>query len=252
MTTDLFSHQQVPFEILAKRAFNYRWAETEAGVIPLTAADPDFPVAQEIRDAICGYAHSGVFSYGPPRGLKEFREAIAKGFADRKQINISADHVLAIDSAASGMYAVSRAFLQAGDEMIIFDPVDFLFEQSVLAVGARVVRCPFDIEQNSFRLDLLEKLLSSKTRMIGVCNPHNPLGRLMKPGELELIAKFAIEHDLWILNDEIWSDIVYPDHTFFSLNHLREELRKKTITVYGFSKAFGLAGLRVGGDNCAG
>ena len=124
MTTDLFTDNNVPLDILKQRAFNYRWAETADHVIPLTAADPDFPVAIEIREAISDYAASGVFSYGPHQGLSQFKQAIAYGLGQRKGYDIKPEHILPIDSAASGMYAVVRAFLDPGDEMIIFDPVD--------------------------------------------------------------------------------------------------------------------------------
>ncbi|WP_341503951.1 pyridoxal phosphate-dependent aminotransferase [Gallaecimonas sp. GXIMD4217] len=243
--TDLFADHQVPLDLLAKRAFNFRWAETEPGVIPLTAADPDFPVAREIRDAISDYAQSGLFSYGPHLGLKDFRLALAEAMGQRRGYDLNPDWILPIDSAASGMYAIARAYLRPGDEMIIFDPVDFLFEQSALAAGATVKRCPFDEASGRFRLDRLDGMVSDRTRLIGVCNPHNPLGRLMRQDELAEIAAFAERHDLWIMNDEIWSDIVFPEQDFVSFHH-QPLSSDRVITVYGFSKAFGLAGLRIG------
>ncbi|WP_196139348.1 pyridoxal phosphate-dependent aminotransferase [Aliikangiella sp. G2MR2-5] len=246
MSNSLFSNEQVPLELLKQRAFNFRWAETEKEIIPLTAADPDFAVATEIRDAISNYAQSGVYSYGPHQGLPQFKQTLSDAFALRKDYRIDPQNILPIDSAASGMYSIARAILSPGDEAIIFDPVDFLFEQSVSAAGAKVVRCPYDKATGEFRLDLLPNLVSEKTKLIGVCNPHNPLGRLISRNELETIAHFANENDLWIMNDEIWSDIVFPEKPFQSFHHLPPELTKNVITVYGFSKAFGLAGLRVG------
>jgi len=246
MTHSLFTDSQVPLDLLRQRAYNFRWAETEPDVIPLTAADPDFQAAPEIRQAVADYAASGVYSYGPHQGLPQFKKAIAKGLGERKSYDILPQLVLPIDSAASGMYAIARAFLTPGDEMIIFDPVDFLFEQSALAAGAKVVRCPVDRKTGTFRLDLLPQLVSERTRLIGVCNPHNPLGKLMTADELSHIAEFASQHDLWIMNDEIWSDIVYPDEKFVSFHHLPPRLNNRVITVYGFSKAFALAGMRVG------
>ncbi|MDX1738362.1 MAG: pyridoxal phosphate-dependent aminotransferase, partial [Alphaproteobacteria bacterium] len=114
----------------------------------------------------------------------------------------------------------------------------------------KVVRCPFDHQKGEFRLELLEQLITPKTRIIGVCNPHNPLGRLMTLQELELIAQLANKYNLWIMNDEIWSDIVYPEKRFVSFHHLPKELTERVISCYGFSKAFGLAGLRIGAIIC--
>ncbi|MET1255550.1 pyridoxal phosphate-dependent aminotransferase [Aliikangiella maris] len=246
MSTDLFAHENVPLEILKQRAFNYRWAETETDVIPLTAADPDFAVAQEIRTAMTEYAASGVFSYGPHQGLAEFKQALAIAMSNRRGYDLNPAHILPIDSVASGMYIIARTFLNPGDEAIIFDPVDFLFEQSILAAGGKVIRCPFNYKTGQFELEKLPNLVTSKTKIIGVCNPHNPLGRLMSEAELTQIATLSQQHDLWIMNDEIWSDIVYPRENFCSFHHLDKTLCNRVISIYGFSKSFGLAGLRVG------
>ncbi|MDG2333833.1 MAG: pyridoxal phosphate-dependent aminotransferase [Myxococcota bacterium] len=246
MASVLFDNQSVPLKLLSERAYNYRWAEIDQGVIPLTAADPDFAVAREIRDAITRYAHEGVFSYGPHRGLPSLRTAMAQELSTRHYGGVDPERILPLDSAASCMFTAARAFLNQGDEMIIFDPVDYLFEQAATAAGALIKRCPYDPESGNFRLDLLEGLVTDRTRMIGVCNPHNPLGRLITEGELSTIAGFAQKHDLWILNDEVWSDIVFKPHEFSSFHHLPSPLRDRVITLHGFSKAFGLAGLRIG------
>lgn len=246
MENALFDDESVPLELLSERAYNYRWAETDHGVIPLTAADPDFAVAQEIRDAITRYAQDGVFSYGPNRGLLSLRTAMARELSSRNYGGVDAERILPLDSAASCMFTVARAFMKQGEEMIIFDPVDYLFEQAATAAGGGIKRCPYDHETGNFRLDELERLVTDRTRMIGVCNPHNPLGRLIKQDELEAIARFAQKHDLWILNDEVWSDIIFPPGQFSSFHHLPRPLRDRVITVHGFSKSFGLAGLRIG------
>jgi aspartate/methionine/tyrosine aminotransferase len=84
--------------------------------------------------------------------------------------------------------------------------------------------------------------------MIGVCNPHNPLGHVLRADEVRTLAEFAARHDLWVMNDEIWSDIVYADDredvAFHSLHGVASELTQKTVTIYGFSKTFAMAGLR--------
>ena len=244
--SSLFDCGNVPLTTLKQRAFNFRWAETAPDVIPLTAADPDFRCAPEISQAIADYALEGVFSYGPHLGLDSFKQALCEGLAHRKDYRLNPELILPIDSVASAMYVVAKTYLQPGDEAIIFDPVDFLFEQAVLAAGAQVKRCRFNAKDGQFDLDSLTELLSERTKLIGVCNPHNPLGRLMTLHELTTLTHFAKQHNLMILNDEIWSDIVYPGHTMHSFHHLEPALMERDITVYGFSKSFALAGLRVG------
>lgn len=241
-----FAHELVNHKILKKRAYNLRWATVDDGVIPLTAADPDFPVAKEIQVAIDNYVEQRIFSYGPPEGLPAFKKAAADALQKRKKIRTSADLILPVDGAASGMFTIARFALQPGDEAIIFDPVDFLFQQSIEAAGGKVVRLPFDEKSRTFDPELLESLITKKTKMIAVCNPHNPLGRVLTRAELETIGTLALRHNLWIMNDEIWSDIIYKPNQFVSMASLHPEIAAKTISVHGFSKTFGLAGLRVG------
>jgi len=243
----LFSDDAVRFDLLRQRAFNLRWATTDPDVIPLTAADPDFPIAACIRDAITAYTAGGVFSYGPPEGLPSFREAAARVQRERRGWRgCEPGHILPTDSAASAMFVAAKALLGPGDEALIFDPVDFLFAASVESAGATPVRCPVDAATGAFDLDALRARISPRTRMLALCNPHNPLGRVMRRDELEAVAALALEHDLWIMSDEVWCDIVHAPHEHLSIAALGPEIAARTLGVYGFSKTFGLAGLRVG------
>lgn len=241
-----FSDKAVRMDLLKERAFNLRWATLPKGVIALTAADPDFPIAPSIRTAIQDYTEGGVFSYGPAEGLPSFRKTVARIFEQRRGVKSHSDQILPCNSAAYAMFLVAKYCLQPGDEAIIFDPVDFLFKKSVESAGAKAIYCPVDRATGAFDQKQLKKLITKKTKMIGVCNPHNPLGRVLRKQELECIGALAIEHDLWIMSDEIWSDIVYSPSTYFSMASLSKQIAKRTFTVYGFSKSFGLAGLRIG------
>ncbi len=244
---DFFDDDAVRFDLLKERAFNLRWATVEDGVIPLTAADPDFPVAPVIREAIADYTAGGVFSYGPPEGLPSFREAAAKVLRERHAIaGCSADCVLPTDSAASGMFVVARHALEPGDEALIFDPVDFLFGACVDNAGGVAVRSRMDVANRAFDLDGLAALVTERTKVLAICNPHNPLGRVMTEDELRAVGELACERDLLILSDEIWCDIVHAPHRHVAIASLSPDFAERTVGVYGFSKTFGLAGLRVG------
>ena len=104
----LFDGSNVKIDVLKKRAFNYRWAEVPEGVIPLTAADPDYPVAPEIREAMMEYVQDGYFSYTPKLGYPEFAASIARRLKDRKGEQIDPALILPIDSAARGMYVIAE------------------------------------------------------------------------------------------------------------------------------------------------
>jgi aspartate/methionine/tyrosine aminotransferase len=245
--SDGFGDGDVPIELLRKRAFNLRWAEQAADVIPLTAADPDFPCAKVIRDAICDYAKSGVFSYGPSEGLMEFRAAAAVMLQTRKGMpNAQKEQVLAVNSAAKGMHIVAKTVLRSGDEALVFDPVDFLFAHTVTGVGGVPVRVPIDPDSGELDFIAIERAITPRTRLLMICNPVNPVGRVLKRAELQRLGEIACAHDLAILSDEIWSDIVFAPHQHVAIASLSAAIARRTYTVHGLSKTFGLAGLRVG------
>jgi len=241
-----FDDSNVKIDVLKKRAYNYRWAEVEEGVIPLTAADPDYPVAPEVQEAMLEYVKDGYFSYTPKLGYPEFAQAISRGLEARKGEKIDPSLILPIDSAARGMYVIAETVLRPGDEMIVFDPVDFLFRESCLAAGGKVVLFPARLKDGYIDLSNLEDYITPCTRMIGLCNPHNPYGVLYRPEDLEHIMALCEKYDLYIMNDEIWSDIVYPEKKFLSIYSLGNERCRRVLSVFGFSKSFGIAGLRAG------
>lgn len=242
----MFESHAVNLDILKKRAFNLRWATVPDGVIPLTAADPDFPSAPEIAEAIIRFTKDRYLSYGPPAGLPEFKESVARNFISKRQIPALPEFIFPVDSAAFGIYLTCKAFLNAGDEAIIFDPVDFLFRYATEAVGG--VAVPFAIPAGPAPVDFerLNSLISKKTKMICLCNPLNPTGKVFTRAELTTIGEIAVAHNLIILSDEIWSDIIYTPHVYTSIASLNEGIRNQTVTVTGYSKSYGLAGLRIG------
>jgi aminotransferase len=242
----MFEHNTIDLDILKRRAYNLRWATVPDGVIPLTAADPDFPCAPEIAAAITKYTSDRYMCYTPPEGLPEFKEAMAGYFGNKRNVITQPSLIFPVDSAASGIYITCRAFLKPGDEAIIFDPVDFLFRYSVEAVGATALT--FAIPQGSAPVNfgLMETLITPKTKMLCLCNPLNPTGKVFTREELSEFARIAIKYNLIILSDEIWSDIIFAPHTFTSIASLNEETRQHTVTITGFSKSYGLAGLRIG------
>lgn len=246
----MFTNTEINFEALRKKAYNGRWATLEDGIIPLTAADPDFRMSHEIEQGIIDYIKDGYLSYGPFSGLPEFKESVAKHFNTGKKGNFTPENILAVNSAAQGMFLIAKYVLSPGDEAIIFDPVDFLFKKTVEAVGGTIRLCSVDSTTGDIDLEMLVSLINPKTKLISICNPHNPVGRVYSKEILKKISEIAAAHDLWVMSDEIWSDIVYDGIEFNTYSSVSEEAKKKSFTVFGFSKSFGIAGLRIGAVLC--
>lgn len=242
----MFENNTVNLPILKQRAYNLRWATVPEGVIPLTAADPDFPSAPAIAQALVKATQDRYLCYGPPSGLPLFKESVSRFFNEKRQVPATPELLFPVDSAAFGIYVICKTFLKPGDEAIIFDPVDFLFRYSIETIGAAAV--PFAIPPGTDKVDVseMEKKITKKTKMICLCNPLNPTGKVFTKSELEEIGQLAIKHKLIILSDEIWSDIIFEPHTYTSMASLGEEIRNHTVTVTGYSKSYGLAGLRIG------
>lgn len=212
----------------------------------MTSADSDFPCPQAVSDGLIDFVSHGYFLYGPKMGFQDVKVAISRYFKEQKNEDVSPDKLLIVDSAARGMYITAKALLSPGDEVLIFDPVDFLFTKSALAAQANVVRFPAIVKDDHIDLSTLEDYITPKTRMIGLCNPHNPLGTIYREEDLRLIAELSDKYDLYIMNDEIWSDIVYEPNRFLSMLSIEGIDQDRIVTVYGFSKTFAIAGLRIG------
>jgi aspartate/methionine/tyrosine aminotransferase len=237
---------------LRERAFNLRWAQQPGDVIPLTAADPDFPVCPAIREQLARYIQDGVLGYGPPEGLPRFREAVADWMCATRNMGCTPGMVFATDSAASAMAVVARASLRPGDEALVPAPVDFLLHHTIERAGAVPVGVSVNGRTTAGEfIAAMEARRTPRTRMLWLCNPHNPLG-VVYPGEwLRPVGEWAVARGLRILSDEIWSDIVYQPHRHTAIASLSPEIAAATATVHGFSKNFALAGLRVGCVICA-
>lgn len=242
----MFNHSDIQLDVLKQRAFNYRWAEVKDGIIPLTAADPDFPVAPEIVEAIKHYASEGYFSYGPPQGTNKFKEAVANYYASYYKSEVNPDFVLPVNSAAFGLYVVMAHILKSsGGNVIVPDPVDFLFRKSVEHAGGEVRPCAMMPGTACFDATQLVNLIDENTKAIMVCNPNNPLGLQIDSAHLKTLIELADQKGIYIVSDEIWADIHFgkPVNSLFSSLF---PAYKKAIVVSGLSKNFGLAGLRIG------
>lgn len=228
----------IPYNFLKSNAFNLRWAEVADDVIPLTAADGDLPFSPEISQAIIKASEERLFPYGSPQGNLAYRESIAHHYKNHKSTEIKSEHVLATNSAAAAIQDWCYHFLQPGDEVLIPDPVDFLLGHCAEKAGAIVKRIP---AESNWSEEKWQSALTNNTKAIMICHPHNPLGFHYDAESLIAIAEFVKKNHLLLFSDEVWSDLVW-DRPFESLL----KYAPNAWVVYGLSKGFGLAGLRIG------
>ena len=266
---DFLDPSLVNMPVLSTQAYNYRWATLPSGVIPLTAASSDFPVCPAIVSALKDHIHQGYFSYGPNEGLPRFRQTFAEYFSERLSrgiafckhrengsmpfgaATIEAGQVMATNAGAAAVYAsASATILMPGDEALVMSPVDFLLANSVTAMGGVVTRYSVKARdcstQPTFDLTEMEALVTPRTRMLSICNPHNPFGRAWSLRELRELVDFAERHGLSIVSDEVWGDLVHAPRVHIPTACVSPYAASHTYSVYGFSKSHGLEGLRIG------
>ena len=232
-------------EVLRARS-RTRWAACPPGVIPLTAAEPDFTGPGAVKDAIVAAVADGYFPYESPEGLGALREAVAEVAGERYGIRTVPEHVVLAPGTAAALWGVVRMLCGEGDECLLLDPVDLLFGQAVDAAGARRVTCPMDTATGRLDPERLASLVTPRTALICLCSPHNPLGTVFPEETLRAVAATAAEHGVPILSDEVWNEIVYPPARHVSTASLGLADPPRVFTVTGLSKSFGLPGLRTG------
>jgi len=215
-------------------------------VIVLSVGDPDFatpaPIVERAIDALRG----GDTHYSAVSGRDPLRAAIAEEQARMTGgCTVSAANVILTAGAQNGVFATSLCLLEAGDEVIVPEPMYLTYEACVRAAGATLVPVPVD-PARAFHLDCdaLERAVTARTKAIFFAAPCNPTGVVMPRADLERIARLACEHDLWVLSDEVYADLTFErEHvSIMSLPGMAE----RTVTLGSLSKSHAMAGWRVG------
>ncbi len=217
-------------------------------VLSLGVGEPDFDTPWHIRGVGINTLTEGKTFYTSNSGLMELRKEISKYMAKRYDVEYDpASEVLITVGGSEGIDACIRAMLDPGDEMIIPEPCFVSYKPCAVFAGAKPVVIDLKAE-NEFRLtpEELEAAITPKTKLVLLTYPNNPTGAVMRKEDLEKIAKVIIDHDLFVLSDEIYSELNYasdgPSTSIASLPGMRE----RTVVINGFSKAFAMTGWRMG------
>ncbi len=250
MLDQYFDHNAIDFNTLKEWAFNQRWAEQEAGVIPLTAADPDFKVAPEITQALNTYISKGYFSYGPALGYESFKQAVSNWYRLNHRGSFESEDVVGFNSAAEALDQVAAVIFEQGGEALIPDPVDFLFQTSIERNGGSVQTFGFELDSGRLDWSMIEGKATQNTKAIYICNPNNPAGTAIHSDDLALLVELCRSKGWYLVSDEIWLDIWYDNTPLESLAPYCDRVSDRFIIISGLSKNFGLAGLRIGYTLC--
>jgi aspartate/methionine/tyrosine aminotransferase len=212
----------------------------------LDQGDVSFDAPDSVKTAMTRAIEENKTHYLQTAGVPRLRELIAAKLRDRNGIPVPDDeHVLVTNGGIHGLYMVFQALLEPGDEVIVPDPEWPPAAGNILAARGVPVPCPLH-EGNGWRwhLDELESKITSRTRVLYVNSPSNPTGSVLTRQDIEEIAAIARAHDLWVISDEAYEDVVFEgEHV--SLASL-PDMYERTIPVYTFSKSYAMTGLRLG------
>jgi len=219
---------------------------TMPDVISLGVGEPDFVTPEHIRQAGIRSIELGHTQYTSNYGMLELREEIASMLSRRYGLSYDpTKEVLVTVGVSEGVDLVMRTLIDPGDEVISPDPGYVAYEADIVFAGGVPVPVPTYAEYSfGVRAAEIEAAITPRTKMILLGNPNNPTGAVIPQVELEGIAKLAIEHDLIVATDEVYSRLVYQgQHTSIaSLPGMRE----RTVLLDGFSKAYAMTGWRIG------
>lgn len=216
------------------------------GVVSLGVGEPDFVTSWSIREAAINSLEQGYTSYTANAGLLELRQEISTYMKKQFKVEYSPETEIIVTVGASQAIDIAmRAILDPGDEVIVIEPCFVSYIPMVELAGGKAIRVQ-TLKENDFKIlpSQMESVITDKTKAIMLCSPNNPTGSMLNKKELEELAAIAQKHDLLVIADEIYAELVY-DEEYTSLPSIAE-MKERTILVSGFSKGFAMTGWRLG------
>jgi aspartate/methionine/tyrosine aminotransferase len=230
------------FVVLAKA----RRLEAEGkNIVHLEIGEPDFATPDNIVEAGISAMQNGYTHYTPASGIFEAREAVA-GFVSRTlSTQVDPSEVVLVPGSKNVLLFTLLACIEPGDEVILPDPGYPAYESQVSFIGA-VPKAVTLREESDFRMDLdeLASLVTPKTRMLIINTPQNPTGGVLTAEDVDFVCDLAEKHDLLVVSDEIYSQLVYGFHHVSPLS--RPGMRERTVLMDGLSKSYAMTGWRLG------
>jgi cystathionine beta-lyase len=232
--------------------WNVRSVFGSSDIIPMWVADMDFPIARPITQALQKRAEHEVYGYAYAR--PSLVEAIVQRMHKRYGWKIEPEWIIFTPGVVPALNVAVRAFTHMGDEVIIQDPVYHPFWSAIEQSGCCVASNPLKLADGRYELDLddLEAKFApkqgmrrgpSRARMMILCNPHNPIGRVWRREELTAVGKIILEHEAVMVSDEVHCELLFKGHTHVPFATISREFEQNCVVCQAGSKTFNLAGL---------
>ena len=218
----------------------------EERILPLWVADMDFRVPPPVVEAVVERAQRGVFGYCMP--TDSYYEAVINWFARRYGRFIEKEWIVLTPGVVPAINLMVQTFTQPGDKVIIQRPVYHPFTFAVENNGREVVSNSLLLKDGRYQMDfddLATKAADPATKMLILCSPHNPIGRVWTVEELKRLGEICLDNNVLVVSDEIHCDLIYKDVTFTSFANISERFAQNSIVCTAPSKTFNIAGLKL-------
>ena len=235
-------------EIVARRGSNsYKWDSAKgADVLPMWIADMDFRTAHPVIEALAKRVQHGVFGY--TKVPETYFDAVTGWFERRHGYKFLKEHILFTTGVVPALSAVIKALTSPGDKVIVQQPVYNCFFSSIRNNMCEMISNDLKYEGGAYSInfdDLEKKTSDPQAKLLLLCNPHNPAGRVWTREDLTKIGDICLRNNVIVVSDEIHCDLTYPGHTFIPFASISEKNLYNSVTCSAPSKTFNLAGLQV-------
>lgn len=234
------------FDRKNSNSFKWDYLEEKFGnndVLPLWVADMDFKSPKIVSETLEKISSNGFFGY-TFKG-SEFYDSIVSWIEKRHGWKIDKNNIFTTHGVVNGLSAAINAFSDEGDKIIIQTPVYHPFYKVIETNKREIIKSPLKLKDDKYEMDFdnLNEIIDEKTKILILCNPHNPVGRVWTKQELKKLSNLIIEKDIILLSDEIHSDLIFKPNKHIPIAKLSKEISEKTITFMAPSKTFNLPGL---------
>ena len=230
-----------------RRATNsYKWDSAPEGVLPMWVADMDFRTAPAIIDALQKRVAHGIFGY--TRVPDAYYDAVTSWFSRRHGWDIDREWIIYTSGVVPAVSAVIKALTVSGDKVIVQTPVYNCFFSSIRNNGCEIVSNPLRRTADTYKMDFdaLERCAADpRTKVMLLCNPHNPAGRVWTPDELTRLGNICLRNGVTVVADEIHCELVYQGFKYTPFASLSDAFLHRSVTCVSPSKAFNIAGLQI-------
>lgn len=230
-----------------RRATNsYKWDSAPEGVLPMWVADMDFRTAPAIIDALQKRVAHGIFGY--TRVPDSYYDAVTSWFSRRHGWDIDREWIIYTSGVVPAVSAVIKALTVPGDKVIVQTPVYNCFFSSIRNNGCEIVSNPLRRTADTYEMDFdaLERCAADpRAKVMLLCNPHNPAGRVWTPDELTRLGNICLRNGVTVVADEIHCELVYQGFKYTPFASLSDAFLHRSVTCVSPSKAFNIAGLQI-------